>query len=141
MARVKSLDEIKAKWERVTPGRLEDYRLGVTSPRESWEQKTKAAEGNFEMGIQQAIAEKRFGKGVAAAGDPKWQKGALEKGTVRWPAGVAGAGEDYMRGFAPIHQAISSVNLPPRGPKGDPRNLERVKAMNLAVSKAARASR
>lgn len=141
MARVKSLDEIREKWERVTPGRLEDYRLGVQNPRESWEANTKAAESNFEQGIQQAIADKRFGKGVARAGDQKWQKNALDKGTLRWGPGVTAAGDDYARGFAPIHQAISSVNLPPRGPKGDPRNLERVKAMNLAVMKAARSSR
>ena len=138
MARIKSLDAIVEKYTRVTPGRTEDYRLGVENPRESWAKQTQAAEGNYEAGVQKAIAEKRFGKGVSAAGDAKWLRGAVEKGVVRWGPGVAAAGPEFASGFGKIHQAIAGASLPPRGPKGDPRNLERVKAMNMAVSKAAR---
>jgi len=37
------------------------------------------------------------------------------------------AGPDYEKGFARFHAAIERVDLGPRFPKRDPRNLERVK--------------
>ncbi len=143
MAEIRSIDQIASKWARVTPGRSEDYRLGVENPRRDWAASTAAAEPAYESGVQQAIAKKRFGKGVKRAGSPKWAHGALVKGTTRWGPGVTIAEPDYAAGFAPFREAIAHVVLPPRYARRDPRNLERVKAIvnALIAAKEARLGR
>ena len=138
MAAIRSIEKIAKKWATVTPGRTEDYRNGIESPRRDWESATAAAEDSYQAGVQAAIAEKRFGKGVRAAGTEKWQRGALEKGTQRWGPGVAMAETAYAQGYGPIRDAIERVTLPPRFARRDPRNLLRVKAIVDAVIEAAK---
>ncbi|MBA7539135.1 hypothetical protein ES705_31414 [subsurface metagenome] len=138
MAAIRSIEKIAKKWATVTPGRSEDYRAGVESPRKDWEAATAASEDSYNAGVTQAIAEKRFGKGVRAAGTEKWQRGAIEKGTMRWGPGVAMAEAQYAAGFGPIRDAIERVTLPPRYARRDPRNLNRVKAIVDAVIEAAK---
>ena len=143
MAFIRSMDQIARKWASVTPGRTEDYRAGVENPRRDWAQATVAAEGAYDAGVTQAIAKKRFGKGVKAAGTEKWQRGAIEKGTARWGPGVTIAQDIYGRNFAPYRDAIERVTLPARYAKRDPRNLDRVKAVvnALIAAKEARLGR
>jgi len=143
MAFIRSIEHIANKWSVVTPGRTEDYRAGVENPRRDWGTATAAAEGAYEAGVTQAIAKKRFGKGVKAAGTEKWQRGAVEKGTARWGPGVTMARDLYGRNFAPYRDAIERVILPARYAKRDPRNLERVKAVvnALIAAKEARLGR
>jgi len=133
MAQIKSLDAIGSKWTRVTPGRSQDFREGVEAPRRDWAQSTAAAEGNYKDGVTKAASEGRFGKGVKKAGTSKWQQKTLSKGVNRWGEGVRAATDDYQKGFAPFHDVISKTNLPPRGPKGDPRNIERVAKLAAAL--------
>lgn len=140
MAFIRAIEQIAKKWATVTPGRTEDYRAGVTNPRRDWGTATAAAESAYEAGVTQAIAKKRFGKGVKAAGTETWQRGAIEKGTARWGPGVTIAQDKYARNFAPYRDAIERVTLPPRYARRDPRNLDRVKAIvnALIVAKEAR---
>ena len=126
MPKIRSTEEIAEKYTRVTPGRSKDYEDGVKAPKEDWEAKTAGSESSWEQGVQSAIGEKRFGKGVKKAGTAKWQRKTLAVGPTRWGPGVTGAGDDYKAGFAPFRDKIESITLPPRGPKGDPRNIERV---------------
>lgn len=127
-----------AKWVRRTQNAGAEYAEGVRNPRVSWQQATVAAAGNQAKGVQQAITEKRFEKGVAKAGDQRWQSKALSKGEARFGPGVAEAQGDYDAGFAPYAQVIQSTNLPPRGPKGDPANIQRVAVMAKALNDAKR---
>jgi len=136
MGAIRSIEHIARKWATVTPGRTEDYRIGVENPRRDWGTATAAAESAYEMGVTQAISKKRFGKGVKAAGSEAWQRGSLEKGTQRWGPGVTLAQDKYGRNFAPYRDAIERVTLPPRYAKRDPRNLERVKAVVNALTAA-----
>jgi len=136
MAFIRSIEQIARKFASVTPGRTEDYRFGVENPRRSWVSATAASEPAYEAGVTQAIAKKRFGKGVKAAGDDTWQRGATEKGTARWGPGVTLAQDKYARNFAPFRDAIERVTLPPRFARRDPRNLQRVAAIVNALSAA-----
>lgn len=138
MAGIRSIERIAKKWATVTPSRTEDYRAGIESPRKDWETATAAAEDSYQAGVTQGIAEKRFGKGVRAAGTEKWQKNAVDKGTQRWGPGVAMAESQFAAGFGPIRDAIERVTLPPRYARRDPRNLNRVKAIVDAVVDAAK---
>ena len=121
------------KWARVTPQRTQDYTQGVQDPRRSWEQATEAAKQNWQDGVQKAAQNDQFSKGVRKAGEGKWQRKSIEVGATRFAQGVQAAQSDYEQGFAPFAQVIENTNLPPRFPKGDPRNLERVKAINTAL--------
>lgn len=133
MAEIKSLSAIRDKWTRVTPGRTEDYKLGIKNPRRDWEQETVAAKGNWKAGIDAAAAKDLFVKGVEKAGSKKWQDKALKKGPGRFAEGVYIAGDDYEKGFAPFREAIARVDLGPRFPRRDPRNLERVRRVVEAL--------
>lgn len=133
MANIKPLDRTAAKWARVSAGASNEYREGVENPRADWATQTKASEANYEAGIQAAIQRKAFGKGVTRAGTEKWQRNAVTLGPSRYSAGVQNAQTAYENGFAPYQQVISSLNLPKRGPKGAPENIQRVAVIAKAL--------
>lgn len=129
MAFIRSMADIARKWASVTPMRSADYEAGVKNPRRDWAQATSAAEDSWKAGVTAAAAKSLFSKGVNAAGTPRWQSGAIQKGVARWGPGVTVAEPDYQRGFSPYRDAIERVTLPPRYARRDPRNLARVKAI------------
>lgn len=135
MTTIKSLDTSAKKFATNASQAGTAYNDGVNNPKRDWANSTKAAESNYESGVQAGIQRKAFGKGVSKAGSSKWQKGATEKGSARFTAGVGMAQDAYAKGFAPFHQAISSATLPPRFAKRDPRNIERVKAVVNVMGK------
>ncbi len=135
MAKIKSAAEIAAKWARVTPQRVVDYQAGVQNPSEDWATATLKAEDNYKTGVQKAATEGRFGKGVKKAGTDKWKKNTLEKGPNRFAEGVAVSEPEFQSGFEPFREVIANTTLPPRFPKGDPRNIDRVKVIAEALRK------
>jgi len=135
MAEIKSLKAISDKWARVTPMRTEDYKLGIQHPKRDWADETAAASETYKAGVDAAHAKGLFKKGVEMAGTDKWQKKALSVGPGRFAEGVYIAKDDYEKGFAPFREAIEKVDLGPRFPRRDPRNLERVKRVVDALIK------
>jgi hypothetical protein len=133
MAEIRDLSAIKEKWTRVTPGRTEDYKIGVKNPRRDWEKETSGAADTYKAGVDAAHSKGLFAKGVKKAGTSKWQSKALAKGPARFAEGVYLAGDDYEAGFAPYREAIARTDLGPRFPKRDPRNLDRVKRIVNAL--------
>jgi hypothetical protein len=133
MAEIRDLSAIRDKWTRVTPGRTEDYTLGIKNPRRDWEKETEGASANYKAGVDAAHSKGLFAKGVKKAGTKKWQAKALAKGPQRFAEGVHLAGDDYEAGFAPFRDAIARVDLGPRFPKRDPRNIDRVKKIVNAL--------
>lgn len=133
MAKVRS--NTAAKWGSNTAAATSFYTEGVQNPRVSWQSATTAAAANQAAGIQKAIAEKRFEKGVAKAGDAKWKEGAVNKGSARFAQGVQAGQSTYEQNIQPFLQTIESTTLPPRYPKGDPRNFARVQAVADALRK------
>jgi len=129
MAEIRSAKEIASKWTRVTPGRTEDYKLGIQNPRRDWAEETAAAADTYKAGVDAAHAKNLFSKGVKRVGTSKWKEKALQKGPGRFAEGVYIAGDDYEKGFAPYRDAIEKVDLGPRFPRRDPRNLGRVKSV------------
>lgn len=132
---VKSAKSIAAKWARVTPERIEDYEEGVRNPLRDWEKQTLDAEENYEAGIRDAITRKAFGKGVKKAGTAKQQAASIIKGIPRWAEGVRIAEDAMEAGMGPVVDVLKALTLPKRYPTGDPRNIERVKAIQQALHK------
>ena len=136
MPATKSIQTSSDKWVRRAGQAAQDYRQGVQNPRTSWQEATEAASDAQAAGVQEAIADGRFAKGVANAGNQKWQSKAASKGADRFGPGVQAGKADYERGFAPYQSVLSGLSLPPRGANGDPRNLERVRAVAEALRSA-----
>jgi len=129
MAAIKSIDQSSDKWVRRASVAGPDYQAGVTNPRAPWAAAAVAGKMNWQTGVQGAITRDAFAKGVTNAGDEKWRTAAIRKGPGRFAEGVAIGKDEWQKGFAPYQAAISAVVLPPRGAKGDPKNIERVRAV------------
>lgn len=111
----------------------QDYANGVNNPRQPWAASTAAQSGAWGAGVQSAITNGSFVKGVNNAGDAKWQRKAAGVGAQRYPAGVTAAKTDYQNGVAPYLAVLQALQLPARGAKGDPSNINRVTAVNNAL--------
>lgn len=136
MADIKPLSAIAKKWGRNSATAGDAYRDGVGSPRRSWAASANAADDARKQGLADADARDAFRKGVDAAGDAKWKRNAETLGPARFRQGVANAEPEFQSGFSKFHQTIQGTTLPPRGPKGSPENLERVRAIADALHKA-----
>jgi len=135
MAAIRPISFIADKWATVTPQRATQYKAGVESPKKDWAKEAIAAEERYKAGVTAAANEGRYGKGVEKAGTDKWKKMASTKGPSRFAEGVMVAKPDYEKGFAPFAEEIAKTELPPRGPKGDPANIQRVAAIAAALHK------
>ncbi len=135
MAEVKPLNRISEKWGRVTPQRSEDYKIGVQNPRRDWAQSATAAKESHKQAMAAAAASDSFAKGIARVGTSKWAGKALAKGPGRFAEGVMVGTKDYETGVAPYIDEISKTTLPPRFPRRDPRNIQRVTAIATALAK------
>jgi hypothetical protein len=123
------------KWKNRASAAATDYASGVSAPLRDWATNAAAAEGAWKQGVTDAAARGAFGAGVRKAGTGKWQGKATTLGARRYPEGVAAAEKDYVDAFKPYYDALSKIELTPRGPRGDPRNYDRVKQIGDALRK------
>jgi hypothetical protein len=125
-----------ARWSTRANAATPDYKAGVQNPRTPWQAATTAAAPAWTSGVQSAIQNGSFQKGVAASSDAIWAAAASTKGADRYGTGVAAGQINYANGVAKYTQVIQNTQLPPRGPKGDPRNFQRVVVMATALRNA-----
>lgn len=126
MVKVKPIDKVVKKWSDRASVAEDDYRFGVENPKQPWSKAAEAAYDTWVKAIQAAIANKSFVGGVRRAGDEKWRKKALEVGARRFAEGVRAATDDYAARMSEVLRVLEGITLPPRGPKGDPANINRV---------------
>lgn len=130
---IKSADAAAKKYATRGAAAGQDYANGVANPRQDWAQATSASAQTWGAGVQQAMSNGSFAKGVNAAGTAKWQRKATGVGVTRYGPGVQAAQADYQNGVAPYLQVLANLNLPPRNPKGDPGNIQRVAMIAQAL--------
>ena len=123
------------RWATRTAAATEDFVAGVANPRRDWQSATVAAAPAHKAAMTEALARDAFAKGVAKAGNEKWARATSGKGAQRFGPGAAEGVQDYQNGVAPYLQVIETTQLPPRGPKGDPRNIQRVAVLAAALRK------
>lgn len=133
---IKPLQKITDKWGANSQNAGAAYTDGVTSPRRPWAASAAAADNARKAGLAAADARNAFVNGVNAAGDSKWANRAKTLGPSRFSAGVLVAKPEYTAGFQKYHQVIAGLVLQPRGPKGDPSNINRVSAIAAALHAA-----
>ena len=135
MPKIRSIESITKKWTEVTPQRAGQYIEGVQDPKSDWKTQTQAAVANYKAAMTISLTQDRFKKGVDKSSTEKWKAKAVAKGGNRFSEGVSLAGPDYSEGFGPFRNIIANTTLPPRYPKGDPRNIDRVRVMAEALRK------
>ena len=84
-----------------------DWKKGVSNPQ---------ANTNYKDGVQRAISENAWKKGVDKISNEEWKNAALTKGASSISEGMRQGQEKYATNFAPILSAINSAvsSLPPR---------------------------
>lgn len=110
-----------------------DYGAGVANAGGKWAANTKASSDAWAAGVSQAAAQDRFGKGVNATSQSKYQVRATTVGVQRYPQGVQGAKDTWQQATAPFLDVIKNLNLAPRQPKGNPANYQRVQQVGDAL--------
>lgn len=130
---IKPLSTIVTKYVQRASAAGQAYVDGINNPKQDWAQTTAASANSWASGVQSAVTDGRFAKGVTAAGDSKWSSQSINVGAARYPGGVTAGQNRYSTGIQPFLTALSNLTLPPRGPKGDPSNLNRVSAVDTAL--------
>ena len=133
MTAIKPLNQIADKWAKNSAQSSDEYRQGVLNPRKDWATETVNAKENWEAGLADAISRDAFADGVQEAGTPKWKARASSVGPGRYRQGVGVAKPEFTSGFSRFHSVIAGLTLPPRGPKGSPENLDRVRVLAEAL--------
>lgn len=121
------------RWVNRSSMSVDEYKDGIQNPRADWQQATTNATQAYNIGVQEAISDDRFKKGVQKAGTAKWQQKAITKGAARYPSGIQEGKNDYEANVQPYLDVINNVVLPPRYAKGDPRNIQRVMVITQAL--------
>jgi hypothetical protein len=132
---VKDAATVAKKWAARAGAAGADYAAGVNGTTKDWASDTANAAPAWAAGVQTAAANGSFAKGVNAAGTAKWKAKAANVGAARYPQGVAAAAQYYQNGITAVLQVLSGITLPPRGPKGDPGNNNRVTIVTQALRK------
>lgn len=133
--KVKDIGAVTQKYQTRAAAAAGDYKTGVQQAGADWQSGALAGESNFEQGVQQAIAAKRYGRGIQSAGADKYVQNAVNLGAARYPQGVQQAAPAFSKGMAPVLQRIANLTLPPKGPKRSPQNQQRAAMVALELGK------
>jgi len=102
------------------------YAQGVEGKGDEWQRGAAGSVANYAAGIQKALAEKAFERGVQRASANRYNEGVRTKGVNNWPSGMQLAESRYVEGVQPFTGLWDQTLPTPRGPKGSPNNLKRM---------------
>lgn len=125
MVDMPSTNDAAEKFGRRGSQASQDFQTGVENSSDSqWQDGSVSAEQNWESGIQEAIGNNAFRKGVQNP-DASWQQRTLELGTQRFGQGVQASTDKYASAVGPFFDALEALTLEPRGPRGSSQNFQR----------------
>lgn len=135
MPAVKDLTSSAQKWSRNAGAAATEFAANAQQNADKWGRNTAQSGANFRQAISAGNIQAKFERGVTkAASAGKFAKKLAAVGAGRYSEGVGGAQQDWSSGFEPYNSVLSSITLPPRAPRGDARNYERVKAVGQALN-------
>ena len=131
MVKTIGLERTAKKWIARASVATEDYKAGITAPKEPWLERAVAAKDTWKAAVTAAEAPDLFVRGIRRAGVARWSDMALKKGADRYAPGIT-LSDPYYRGqMTDILGAIERTVLPGRFPRGDVRNYERSKKIGV----------
>jgi hypothetical protein len=131
---VPAVEEIAKKWGEVTPARSTYYEAKTPPAAETWETRTTGAKGTYKSAVADPKISDRFAGGVKGKA-AKFRRKVEAVGVARFGPGVTAAIEDMKTGFAPYQEELVKIEVPDRGPRGDPANYEIVKKIGDPLHK------
>jgi len=136
MVKVPPVERVVDKWLRKASAAGPDYEAGVQAPKEDWQKAALAAKDTYYAALDAIKANRTWEKGVAATPTDFWKKMCLEKGVRRYTEGIRVGQDKYAAKISKVLSILAGITLPPRGPKGDPRNYDRVRVIGDALHRA-----
>jgi hypothetical protein len=127
MPKTIGLDRTVSKWLARARVATPDYEAGIKAPKEPWLERAVAAKPTYKAAVTAPDVPDLYERGIKRAGMARWQDMALKKGRDRFAPGVELSQPYYSGQMTEILGTIERVTLPPRQPRGDIRNLDRVK--------------
>jgi len=89
-----------------------EYVKGIDANTDAMDRaKSDMAESNYASGVATAAANRTRQKALADVSQEEWKKAAKDKAS-RLSSGIAGAKEKQRKGYAPIRDALSGLELP-----------------------------
>ena len=132
--RVKSIDTATKKFTARASIAGPDYAAGVAASGTAQHDHAVAAKDSWAAGVQAAIAANRYATGLGK-NPGKYMAKATSVGAQRYGPGVSAAAPFYTAGFGPYLDALANSTPPPRFPRGDPRNTDRVTYVDQLLHK------
>jgi len=129
---VRPIAESQDKYAKRAAAASPEYGKGVANAGSKWLAGTQAAEDAYTAGVNDAVANKRFGAGVRKAGASKYQDRAAKLGPDRYRTGVAEGAPDWGKGYAPHAQTLQSLDLGTKGMRGSEQNYNRSRLVGQA---------
>lgn len=132
----KSLAEASANWTQVTPTRSGVYSTNAQAAVSRLVANTIAAIPNYQAAVTGQGVASRIRTNIAGRGARRYPEKIRTVGQQRFASGVQAAQSEYESGFGPFLRVIQGVELPGKGPRGDPRNYALVQAVGEALHRA-----
>lgn len=132
--KVKDTSAVAAKYVQRAGAASKDYADGVAAAGGDWEQGAKNGEQNYVQGTQDAIARGAYGKGVTGSAS-KYVANATKLGANRYGPGVQNGVGAYTAGVQPFLDKLKSLQLPPKGPRRSPQNMQRAQMVAAELGK------
>jgi len=130
------------KWQRRVAQAGQDYATGIQNAT-GWADKSVAAAGRRNAGLQSAIANGTIDAGIQRTGDAGWKTKTVAKGPANWTSGVAKAapamlaGQQRLSGYLAAADA-AVANMPTDTPE---QRAQKSMTYQLAVHRAAQAAK
>jgi hypothetical protein len=132
--KVKDTGTIAQKYVTRAGAATKDYADGVAGAGGDWEAGARNGEPNYVAGVQEAIGDGRYGKGIAGSA-AKYVANATKLGANRYGPGVQNGQQAYVTGVQPYLDKLKSLQLPPKGPRRSPQNQQRANMVALELGK------
>lgn len=132
---MRTASQAVGRWAEGAGNASQRYIEGATQTTKDQAAAAIAAKPLYQQGIQEAIAQGRYEKGLQKSGKAGWQQGVAEKGAANYGVGVTSpsAQSRYAQESGRYDGARNAASSSPRGPKGSPQNLQRVTAVVSAL--------
>ena len=125
MVAVKDISASAAKFARNAGAAGAEYAANSQAAAQRWSTNTQAAAPTYQQAISAPGVPARFARGVQKAGAGKYSAKIAAVGQNRYIEGVGVSEDAWKAGFQPFAQALGSLTLSPRRPRGDRANYRR----------------
>lgn len=126
---VRNIQDAAKRFVRNASAAVEDYKKNVAQSGAAWKAGAIAGTENWAQGTQEAISRGAYGKSVRNTDEGYVAQRASTVGASRFAGGVQAGAENWVEGSRPYQDAVASMSLPAKGPRGAAQNFERAMAV------------